>query len=114
MKLGADAAARRTQVFQRDAGQQPLRGFDERFQRQPVVLVVLLAGLIANRRSEPDGAAGRPHEVNPEPVSRWVRDRIDQRVDQRSLQGRQFDVLAAAWVNVKRLAAERMQKTRKA
>ena len=67
MKFRADALPAESQIVQRHRRQHRARRLEKRLERQPIAFVVRLVLLIANRRPDPDRAAGVRVRCTPSP-----------------------------------------------
>ena len=77
--------------------------------RQPVAFVVVFPILIFHGRPEPDVARRRFRGVDAEAVAGGMGQRVDERIDQRTLRRHQLRVLAADRVDGERLAAQHLR-----
>ena len=82
-------------------------GSKEGVEWQPVVLVVILGRLIAACRADRNVPSRHLREVYAQAMARGFWQGIHEAVHQVALGGCQFRVLAAAWIDGERLAAER-------
>ena len=106
MQLRADAGAGQPQVGDRDRRQQLLRRLQEVDQRQPIVLVVVLAFLVADGRPEQHGPVDRLRQVGAQRMPAGVRQRVDRKVHQRSARRCELGILTAAGEDRERLSAQ--------
>ena len=90
MDFCPDAAAAEPQILEPHVLEQPARRLEEGFDRKTMALVIVFPLLERRGRPKPDVAVRRSHQVHAKTVR--MRKGIDERVDERSLRGRELDM----------------------